>query len=101
AVVLHRLDAVDGAVRCWYQGRILVPLEIDLDAAVPRLPLAVRVAEVGTPPTWVVVELVRTDERAVFLDRHDADEVVGFDEQRVDTADTICGRLEARWGERQ
>jgi hypothetical protein len=101
AVVLHRLEAVNGVVRCWYQGRIVVPLEIDVDASVRRLPLAVRVVEVGTPPTWVVVELVRTDDRSVVIDRSDEDEVVGFDEQRVDRVDTICGPLEARWGNRR
>ena len=101
AVVLHRVEAVNQTARCWYQGRILVPLEIDVDASVARLPLAVRVVEVGTPPTWVVVELVGTDDRAVFVGRSDKDEVVGFDEQRVDTVETICGRLEARWGNRR
>jgi hypothetical protein len=99
AVVLHRLrDGKPGDLRCWYQGRIVVPLELDADAAVPRLPLSVRVVGVSPDRSWVTVELVRSTDRAVFVDRTDREETQGFDVQRTDTVDTLCGRLTARWG---
>jgi hypothetical protein len=102
AVVIHRLaDGAPGEVRCWYQGRILVPLEVDADATVRRLPLAVRVLDVAPDAKWVTVELTRTTDRAVFINRRDQEQVVGFDVQRTDEADTLCGRLHAEWGARR
>ncbi|MGH9120007.1 MAG: hypothetical protein ACRD0A_19720 [Acidimicrobiales bacterium] len=99
AVVLHRLrDGKPGDLRCWYQGRIVVPLELDTDAGVARLPLSVRVVAVAPDRSWVTVELVRSSDRAVFIDRTDREEVVGFDVHRTDTVDTLCGTLTANWG---
>jgi hypothetical protein len=58
AVVIHTLaDAPNDGVRCWYRGRILVPLETDTDVAVEGTPLVVRVLDVDTNAGTVEVEV--------------------------------------------
>jgi hypothetical protein len=37
----------------------------------------------------------------VYLERKDTERVAEFVPQRTDSADTLCGRLEATWGERR
>lgn len=51
-VVVHTLADTAEGVRCWYRGRILVPLELDSDLVVAGTPLTVQVegfdADTGT-----------------------------------------------------
>lgn len=58
AVVVHTLaDAPGDGVRCWYRGRILVPLELDSDLQVEGTPLVVRVLAVDEDGGGVEVEV--------------------------------------------
>ena len=58
AVVVHALaDAPGDGVRCWYRGRILVPLELDGDLAVEDTPLVVRVLDVAEDGGSVDIEV--------------------------------------------
>lgn len=58
AVVVHTLaDAPGDGVRCWYRGRILVPLELDSDLQVEGTPLVVRVLAVDEDGAGVEVEV--------------------------------------------
>lgn len=45
AVVVHALADTAEGVRCWYRGRILVPVELDSDLKVAGTPLTVRVVD--------------------------------------------------------
>ncbi len=62
-VVLHTLADTTEGVRCWYRGRILVPLELDSDLVVAGTPLTVQVeaadVEAGTVDIAVTTGLAR------------------------------------------
>ena len=63
AVVVHTLADTDEGVRCWYRGRILVPLELDSDLMVAGTPLTVQVegadVEAGTVDIAVTTGVAR------------------------------------------
>lgn len=69
AVVVHTLaDATGDGVRCWYRGRILVPLEADTDLVVEGTPLVVRVLDADTDAGAVEVEISLSAPREVSID---------------------------------
>ncbi|MDX1416231.1 MAG: hypothetical protein R3293_18685 [Candidatus Promineifilaceae bacterium] len=68
AVVVHTLaDAPDAGVRCWYRGRILVPVEIDSDLAVTGTPLVVRVTDGYVDYGYVDLEISTGTTRGVDI----------------------------------
>jgi hypothetical protein len=99
-VVVHRLARFENEIVLWYVGRIVVPQETDTDIWIAGLPLRVRLTYTAPDLGHVVVELSRTHERAVYLERTDAEEFADFTRQRTDTVDTLCGTLSADWGYR-
>ena len=77
AVVAHTLaDATNDGVRCWYRGRILVPVEIDSDLAVTGTPLTVRVTGDDVQAGYVDIEISTTSARGVDIRVTGNDEVI-------------------------
>lgn len=93
AVVAHTLaDATNDGVRCWYRGRILVPLELDSDLEVTGTPLTVRVTDTDVDEGYVELEISTTSPRGVDLKIMGGDEIItGIDTQEMGTpcGDTI------------
>ncbi|MFZ0546678.1 MAG: hypothetical protein WAM60_14625 [Candidatus Promineifilaceae bacterium] len=68
AVVVHTLsDAYLDGIRCWYQGRILVPVEIDSDLEVYGTPLVVRVTNEDVAAGFVDVKITTVNPRGVEI----------------------------------
>jgi len=77
AVVAHTLaDAVGDGVRCWYRGRILVPLEADTDLDIAGTPLNVRAVYVAGDASYVDVEIRTSKPRGVDLTVTGSDDVI-------------------------
>ncbi len=92
AVVVHALaDAKDDGTRCWYRGRILIPLETDGDLAVPDVPLAIKVVAVSADLDYVDLELVETAARSVQITQTPSDKQVAALNETV--RHTPCGDI--------
>jgi len=79
AVVVHTVAGAAGetGVRCWYRGRIPVPVEIDTDLAVEGTWLVVRVTGEEADGKYVDVEISTGGTRAIALDLKRRTEIVG------------------------
>ncbi|HKO48937.1 MAG TPA: hypothetical protein VJV79_14495 [Polyangiaceae bacterium] len=66
-VVVHALADTSEGLRCWYRGRVLVPLELDSDVSVANTPLQVRVLEADVENGTVDVEISAKLERGVEI----------------------------------
>ena len=64
-VVVHALADTDEGVRCWYRGRVLVPVELDSDLSVANTALHVRVLDTDVENGTVDVEVSARLERGV------------------------------------
>lgn len=96
AVVAHTLaDAAGDGVRCWYRGRILVPLEADTDLDVTGTPLTVRAVYADPDGAYVDLDIGTSNPRGVDLT------VTGRDDVIASTAEqpmgTPCGET-ITWG---
>lgn len=93
AVVAHTLaDAAGDGVRCWYRGRILVPLEADTDLDIAGTPLTVRAVYADVEAGYVDVEIGTNKPRGVDLTVNHSDPVIAStDMQQMGTpcGDTI------------
>ena len=75
-VVVHALADTEEGVRCWYRGRVLVPLELDSDLTVMGTPMQVRVLSADLENGTVDVEVSSRLERGVDLHTRGHDEIV-------------------------
>jgi len=92
AVVVHALaDTPSDGTRCWYRGRILVPLETDGDLIVPDQKLVIRVIDVSPSLEYVDLELVETSGHEVHIDQSIHDIEVNVVNETV--RHTPCGDL--------
>ncbi len=77
AVVAHTLaDTPASGVRCWYRGRILVPVEIDSDLAVTGTPLVVRLTGSDVGEGYVELEISTGSARGVDLTVRGSDDII-------------------------
>ena len=91
-VVLHALANTAEGMRCWYRGRILVPVETDPDLLMTDLPLVVTVTGVASDLDWVDVTLRASVARSLEVDQYVEDKEVGI--QGPETVPVgPCGRL--------
>lgn len=90
AVVVHTLaDTPAAGVRCWYRGRILVPVEIDSDLAVAGTPYVVRAMGSDVADGYVDLEISIGSARGVYnIDFGDDKIVYG---KNIDESLTPCG----------
>lgn len=90
AVVVHSLaDTANDGVRCWFRGRILVPVEVDSDLVVTGTPLVVRVTEENVQDGHVTIEISTGKERGIDVHFKRRDEVV--DSRDTYETKTPCG----------
>lgn len=76
-VVVHALaENIAGRLRCWYRGRILVPLELDSDLSVMNTAMHVRVLSADVESGSVEIEVSSRLERGVELHTRGGDEIV-------------------------
>jgi hypothetical protein len=75
-VVVHTLSETAEGIRCWYRGRILVPLELDSDVNVAGTALHVRVLSADLESGSVDIEVSARLERGVELQTHGGDEII-------------------------
>jgi len=75
-VVVHALADTEEGVRCWYRGRILVPVELDTDLTVSGTALQVRVLSADLDSATVDIEVTARLERGVELRSRGGDEVL-------------------------
>lgn len=77
AVVVHTLaDATGDGVRCWYRGRILVPLELDSDLVVAGTPLTVLVTATDEQAGTVDIEVNTRLGRGINIHVRGSDEII-------------------------
>lgn len=76
AVVVHTLADTAESVRCWYRGRILVPLELDSDLMVAGTPLSVRVESADVAAGTVEIAISTGANRGIELYQRGGDEVI-------------------------
>lgn len=90
AVVVHTLaDTPAAGVRCWYRGRILVPVEIDSDLAVSGTPLVVRVTSSFVDEGYVELEITSRSTRGIDLTRRGDDDIIHGN--NIQEMGTPCG----------
>jgi hypothetical protein len=93
AVVAHTLaDTTNDSVRCWYRGRILVPVEEDSDLAVTGTPLIVRVTDANVDDGYVELDISTSTARGIEIRSWGRDDVIaGIDTNQMGTpcGDTI------------
>ena len=91
AVVVHTLaNATGDGVRCWYRGRILIPLELDTDVAVEGTQFVVRVSDVEADGSAVEVEVsVVTPSREISIETRNYESLLA--EHDVKVMGTPCG----------
>jgi hypothetical protein len=88
-VVVHTLADTAEGVRCWYRGRILVPLELDSDLVVAGTPLTVLVENVDVEGGTVDVAVSTGLARGIDLHTRGKDEIV--DSVNPQVMGTPCG----------
>jgi hypothetical protein len=76
AAVVHTLANTAESVRCWYRGRILVPVEIDSDLNVTGTPLTVRVTSADVPNGTVEISVSSGVNRGIEIHQHGRDDTI-------------------------
>jgi hypothetical protein len=77
AVVVHTLaDTTNDSVRCWYRGRILVPVEQDSDLKVAGTPLIVRVTNAQVDDGYVELDVSTSTARGIEIREWGRDDVI-------------------------
>lgn len=92
AVVAHTLADTNEGVRCWYRGRVLVPIEQDSDLAVAGTPLVVQVTDANVDDGYVDLEISTSTARGVDIRSWGRDDIIAsIDEHQMGTpcGDTI------------
>jgi hypothetical protein len=89
AVVIHTLADTAEGVRCWYRGRILLPLEVDADLQVAGTPLVVRVESLDLENGTVEIAVTTRVDRAAEIIARGREEIV--DILNPTTMGTPCG----------
>jgi len=75
-VVVHTLADTAEGVRCWYRGRVLVPVELDSDVTVPGTPMQVRVVSSDVEQRTVDIEVTARLVRGVDIRTRGSDEIL-------------------------
>ena len=76
AVVVHTLADTAESVRCWYRGRILVPLEIDSDLNVTGTPLTVRLHATNVDAGTVEISVSSGVNRGIEIHQRGSDDTI-------------------------
>lgn len=76
AVVVHMLADTAEGVRCWYRGRILVPLELDSDLMVAGTPLTVQVEAADVEAGTVDIAVTTGVGRGVDIHARGHDDII-------------------------